>query len=851
MAIDDYSKSIYYNPRRTDALMKHGLYYFNKSTWSVAINDFTDVIKIDPSNAEARTFRGRAYLKQEDYKKAAADFSAAIHLDPCNWLAFYYRGCILRKIDPKQALRDFSISVLLNDDYENLSSFFHRGILYSEMKQWILAMCDFESVVALDRFLTLPYINIGLIMLLHLDRYFESIGQFTSAIQMDPLDTRPYLCRAQAYHKIHKLKDSLKDITRAIHLQPNSPHLYLLRGQYLLDMKNYELASFCIHQVAEMGQGSFECSIVQEALVQSFCQNHSKAIECALTATKKQPDPSTFVLLGKIQMKAKKHKDALASFKEALRLLKGTAKAVPSIFEAAEMYYFMGQCYMEQVSLIEACDAFSTAVKLYPCYADAFYERGLCRMQLQQEKCILDFNKVLAISPNHFQAYLSRAAFFGSKGRYSKAIMNCTEAIKIHPKSVRAHLYRGALKIFNKTYKNAVEDLTKTIELDNICILAYYNRGVCHHQMKDYKNALKDYSITLLLEPNKDMVLKVLVNRALVYAELDQYANSLEDFIEAALSKPKDCKLFKALGICYHRLQKYEEAVKSFSTLLKLNPFSLDGYIGRGNAHMEYGHQAGSKQAQKDFLKAIHLNPLCIKARLCLGYNLQGLGKFQKAWHQFSAVIHVDPQCHIAYDGRAIVCLQMGDTFAAFQDINTALKLTTSAELLTNRGVINQFMGYLSYAMKDYQQAITFDPDYALAYFNAANIYFLNRQFSQAKDYYSKALTLDAKNESAFLNRAITNTLLRNFEEAKADFEKAACLSPFSAAVYYNRANLYNTLKQYEQAEEDISKALAIQSYDPLMYKLRADIRGKLGLIKEAIADYKKAISIQEFIFTG
>lgn len=52
------------------------------------------------------------------------------------------------------------------------------------------------------RWLTLPYVNIGLIKLLHLDSYFEAIGQFTNAIQVDPLDIRPYLCRAQAYHKV-------------------------------------------------------------------------------------------------------------------------------------------------------------------------------------------------------------------------------------------------------------------------------------------------------------------------------------------------------------------------------------------------------------------------------------------------------------------------------------------------------------------------------------------------------------------------------------------------------------------------------------------------------------------------
>lgn len=71
------------------------------------------------------------------------------------------------------------------------------------------------------------------------------------------------------------------------------------------------------------------------------------------------------------------------------------------------------------------------------------------------------------------------------------------------------------------------------------------------------------------------------------------------------------------------RLQKYEEAVAAFSKVLKLDPFCLDGYIGRGNAYMEYGLEEATVRARKDFLKAIHLDPTCLKARLCLGYNLQ------------------------------------------------------------------------------------------------------------------------------------------------------------------------------------------------------------------------------------
>lgn len=51
--------------------------------------------------------------------------------------------------------------------------------------------------------------------------------------------------------------------------------------------------------------------------------------------------------------------------------------------------------------------------------------------------------------------------------------------------------------------------------------------------------------------------------------------------------------------------------------------------------------------------------------------------------------------------------------------------------MLTNRGVVHQFMNDRVNAMKDYQRAINVDPTYSLAYFNAANVYFHTRHFKQ------------------------------------------------------------------------------------------------------------------------
>ncbi|KFR00440.1 Tetratricopeptide repeat protein 6, partial [Opisthocomus hoazin] len=400
--------------------------------------------------------------------------------------------------------------------------------------------------------------------------------------------------------------------------------------------KKYELASLCIHQLAEMDEESFTTQPVQRALIQSFCQNHDKAIECLREATATQPEPSMFVVLGEIQMKAKKTKDAMRSFKKAMKLLMTSAKILPNTFEAAEMYYLTGLCYMEQKSLLWARDAFSMAIRLHSSYPDAFYQRGLCRMQLRQAKCIQDFNRALALCPSHFQiierlliACMSRAAYYGSKDRHSKAILNCNEAIKVLPNSTRAYFYRGTLKYQNKAFKAAIEDLSKTIDLNRTCILAYYNRPVCYHQIQDFRNklwikihfmflqALKDYGILLLLELSEEIAFQVLINRGLLYMELGDYANACE------VQNPS----LTNMKISIFRLHEFEEAVKSFDQVLKLDPVSVDAYVGRGNSYMENGHETGCKLAQKDFLRAIHLNPKCIKARICLGYNLRVIQK--------------------------------------------------------------------------------------------------------------------------------------------------------------------------------------------------------------------------------
>ncbi|XP_047719297.1 tetratricopeptide repeat protein 6 isoform X3 [Prionailurus viverrinus] len=785
--------------------------------------------------------RGAIYRKLGKLQSALKDLQEAILLEPLFLNAYWHRHFIYLFQDKiNEALDDLNYVNKYNKN--NAEAYLSKAEIFRGRKDITLAILNYTQAIKCKPTDADIYFRRG--EMYEIANKVLAIDDFSKCIFYDPKRTDALLKRGMFYYENENWISAIQDFTALLNIDPQNSQA---RGQYLLMMKCYDLAKFTIYQVAEMNKGLIELSPIQQALIYSFCENHDKAIQVLDRITLNRPELTMYTLLAKAQMKAKKIKEAMRMFKKALDIFSHSDKGPNAIAASADCLYNLGLCYMEEGNIQMAFDCFTKAVKANPDFAEGFYQRGLCKVKLNKDSSVLDFNRAITLNPKHYQAYLSRVAFYGLKGRYSKAILNCNEAIKIYPQSVRAYIYRGVLKYYNKTYKLAITDLTTAINMDKNSYIAFYNRALCYTKISELRMALTDYGIVLLLDAGETVMLNTFINRGLIYVELEQYTFALEDFKQAALISKTNVSLCQATAMCHHRNKEFEEAVDFFTWALKIDPCFLDAYVGRGNSYMEYGHDEATKQAQKDFLKVLRINPTYTKARISLGYNLQAQGKFQKAWNHFTVAIEVDPKCCLAYEGRAVVSLQMGDNFAAIQDINAAIKINTTAEFLTNRGVIHEFMGQQQNAMKDYQAAISLNPTYSLAYFNAGNIYFHHRQFSQASDYFSKALKFDPENECAAMNRAIANTILKKYKEAKEDFAYVVESCPFWAAVYFNRAHFYCCLKQYELAEGDLSRALSLKPDDALIYNRRAEVRGRIGLIEEAVADYIQALDLQEY----
>ena len=856
-AIHELRTAAELDPDDVDTLFTIGRYEQSKDLHLLAIKTFTQAIDRVPTCSEA--FRGRgismAKLLRDD--EAIRELCQAIHLNPSDSEAFFHRGSLLRTLAPKRAILDLSTSLLLDNGEENLLAFVHRGMLYLEAKKYEEALTDFEAALNLDaqvrrlqyevpapvsRVAVLAHCKIGYIHVHHTRNYMGAIRSFGEAIKEDPTYVQALLSRAECYYRVHRdcggsescLQMGVRDYGAAIRLYPDRSEYFILRGKLLLSMGNTDLATDQVRAASglqsdgsAMGEHSFVQAQVQaflgnhdvaaanmEAIVESLASasymNHaysngkSAAAEAEVRGALLSSGychkdlPSAYALLGNILLSAGRHEDAIANFEAALSLDNTNP----------DWFYDLGRCCCQVHDDPLAKEAFTCAIQLNPTHARAYYARGTCRLRMQDPRGIQDVNKALGIEPKMWQAYLSRACYYALSQRFTKAILNCNKAIEMEPNSVRSYMTRGCIKYCTGFMVGAIEDLQSATLADPNCSLAWYNLAVVYHWYGNTKMALRAYSTVLLLEDEPNPV--VYLNRGVLYFKSREFGNALHDFI--AVSKAPgmatEPRVIHSIALCRHRVGLLEESVEDYTRAIASGSAYTEALLGRGNAYTDYGHVQGRFAGRCDYQRAIRVDPTLMTGYVNLAYSLQCEGEFQDAWNILTTALRVNPKAKDVLEARAIVNLQMSNFSGALKDISKAIGAEPTAELLNNRGVILIYTGDVARAMEDFEKARDLDEGFALAWFNAGNIYLQQRQLAQAQAFYGRALDAEPMDECTLSNRALVNTLLGDHKAALADLTAATKVSN-APMLFYNRAVVQMLLLNWAGAEQDLTTYLA------------------------------------------
>ena len=190
------------------------------------------ILDSNPKDADEYVHRAEAYLKFKKYAEALADYDKAISLDPDNISVLESRAELLQKTGKQDEAKAEYLKILkmvdekiktLDDeiyceDYGRISNdsdsylYTQRARIYQNLNKIPEAFADYAKAIKLS---PMSYSFRGEFNL-KLERYQDTIADFTKALELLPIDPLASHNRGLALLKLNKPQEALEDFNRAI-----------------------------------------------------------------------------------------------------------------------------------------------------------------------------------------------------------------------------------------------------------------------------------------------------------------------------------------------------------------------------------------------------------------------------------------------------------------------------------------------------------------------------------------------------------------------------------------------------------------------------------------------------------
>eukprot|EP00163_Fabomonas_tropica_P016530 TRINITY_DN2960_c0_g2_i3.p1 TRINITY_DN2960_c0_g2~~TRINITY_DN2960_c0_g2_i3.p1 ORF type:complete len:3332 (+),score=486.18 TRINITY_DN2960_c0_g2_i3:638-9997(+) len=808
LAMSDYNDSIRAKPT-AEALLRRAKCHIMEGHDDLALEDYSQARLVDPDCLEAYSMRGLLHAKLGNFDEAREDFGRVIRLDPADAKAYHLRGNLERNTDPHLALQDLSISLLL--DPVNHMARHSRGVLYHALGDDEAALHDYHAAIEIRPDHVASYVNAALIYMENPVTLPMAIKYCLNAITLNPHTPRPFFCLAEAYRRAGRRDMALKTYGRLIVMNPSDPRAYEFRARCLMEMKRQETA---VHDLIWFVTLSPANKHTKTRLAQLYAHRgeHHKAKRLFLMSIREYPIPETYYQLGISQQLCGNWPAAEAAFAQAAKLVESTADQVKYLMEKA-------YCAQKMGGFDSAVSQYTAIIKMDHS-ARAYHQRAVCRTMLPgkkpQQQALSDFDKAIQIDPSLYDALLDRASLHQVNGRVNLALADYHRVSQLDPQSLVLYINRGVLLASLKEYKAAINDFLKVVRIDPRSLLGFYNLGVVSLTLGRLQHALQYLSTLILMN---DGVASAWATRGYTYLQIGDMEAAVGDYARAVELAPQNVSTHVAYGYCLYQLGRWRDARDVFCVATSVDPHHVAAHIATGNCCMELAadtkHRAECRryltEAAKAYSRAIHINPSHASAHANLGQAMQRLGKPMESWQHFTASLNIAPQNVSALEGRGRLAVQTHNLLGAYVDLTRAIPGSTAreqAEILVNRGVVNEMMNHTKTAVEDLKRAIRMDKDCMPAHFNLGNLHLKSGMWKLADKHYSNGLKIEPDDSALLINRGIARIHMEDYQGALQDLDKAISLKPTVLAARVNRGYLLTLMNRLDDADEDM-KAVA------------------------------------------
>jgi tetratricopeptide (TPR) repeat protein len=454
-----------------------------------------------------------------------------------------------------------------------------------------------------------------------------------------------------------------------------------------------------------------------------------------------------------------------------------------------------------------------------------------------------------------------------------RRIADCRTALEGDPNNTELLLKLAVANYFASHYEAALDGFERTLELDPRNIEARVWRAHWKRYRQDHAEAERELKAVIADHPNDVGALTAI---AAVYEERNRDPEARwtrQNALSGIASDPRlqDKPLERALlaGELHRKLDQHDEAIQSYSLVLKSFGDNAKAYIGRGLAYSLKSNSVAIDEKRRltalalaDFDASLKFNPRDDDALfkrgelLCFAGGAQNISRgiadieqavrlnFRHPW-----ALNALGECHaIKADYRSAV--------AAFE--RAIASKSEFADAYNGRG-----WGYANLkegpdhqkAIKDFSEALRLNPGLGFAWANRGASYHAlawaatgaerDRYAALALADLSRGVEISSYQGRSYRFRGWFYERMKNNDAlAFADYQKAVELEPSEAQNWFNRAAVHSRLGKVVEALSDYDVVLKIEPNRHEAVKRRAEIFENTARRTLAVTEMGRAIAL-------
>jgi len=632
-------------------------------------------------------------------------------------------------------------------------------ILYSVLCTPVWAQLNTDRITAIGR------------NALYFEDYVLSIQYFNQVIRLKPYLAEPYFCRAVAKIQLEDYQGALRDCNAAIERNPFSPGYYYARGFVYLQTDRLQEAEQDYTEALHFAPEN-RTYLLLRAETRAQQEQYDAALEDIEQMLKREPQaPTVWSEKGRVCILKKDTLAALDAFEHAAQY----DKFNPAVWSALGVTNLMLE--REDDAYVQLTQAITLGSK----WAGDFINRGVIHYRRHNFRgALADYDQAVKIAPRDADCYYNRGMMRQEVGDYNRALEDFDKAIDLSPDRTEMRYQRALVELQLKKWDAAVSDADSLIARYPYFLPAYYVAAQAKTQQGATKAAYQYRQKAYDLEQRKEEI-QAQQNQphtdVLIAQAQPQKKDNRKEFSASAAQNQEEPQEEEQKYDSQTRgtvQKRYHDVVNEPNIVLSY--YTQDISLRRTN----YYHPTVDRLNKSETLPAalkFTSQELTLTAEM-VDYHFENITRLTRLMDEApSAVLFL---------ARALEFAIIKDYASAVDDCTKALVLADreiEPVIVFCRATWRYRMEEPDYELilRDYDQVIRLQPDFAFALYNKANIMASQRNYKEAIHYYTQAITQDNDFAEAYFNRGLTYVYTGENEKGLADLSKAGELGIYQA----------------------------------------------------------------------